>query len=123
MDQASKQGPIPDSAVWSASPTPQIITPVRFFRSQKQRRLFILGLDGSPLPLLRRLMASGDLPNFARTFETGTAVEMTSSHPDVSAVAWTSINTGKNPGKHGIYGFYDRKPGSNAFEIMGSPHV
>jgi predicted AlkP superfamily phosphohydrolase/phosphomutase len=96
---------------------------VRFFRSQKPKRLFILGLDGSPLPLLRRLMASGDLPNLARAFETGSAVEMTSSHPDVSAVAWTSINTGKNPGKHGIYGFYDRRPGTNAIEIMGSPHV
>jgi predicted AlkP superfamily phosphohydrolase/phosphomutase len=68
-------------------------------------------------------MASGDLPNLARAFESGSAVEMDSSHPDVSAVAWTSINTGKNPGKHGIYGFYDRRPGSNAIEIMGSPHV
>ena len=68
-------------------------------------------------------MASGDLPNLARVFETGSAVEMTSSHPDVSAVAWTSINTGKNPGKHGIYGFYDRKPGTTSIEIMGSPHV
>jgi predicted AlkP superfamily phosphohydrolase/phosphomutase len=68
-------------------------------------------------------MANGDLPNLARAFESGSAVEMDSSHPDVSAVAWTSINTGKNPGKHGIYGFYDRRPGSNAIEIMGSPNV
>jgi predicted AlkP superfamily phosphohydrolase/phosphomutase len=96
---------------------------MRFFRSNKARRLFILGLDGSPLPLLRRLMASGDLPNLARIFEGGSAVEMDSSLPDVSAVAWTSVNTGKNPAKHGIYGFVDRKPGTNDIEVMTATHV
>lgn len=93
------------------------------FRSSGPPRLFILGLDGSPLPLLQRLMNAGDLPNLARVFETGSAVQMNSSLPDVSAVAWTSINTGKNPAKHGIYGFYDRKPGTNAIEVMTARHV
>ncbi len=96
---------------------------MRFFRSGKKSRLFILGLDGSPLPLLRRLMQAGDLPNLARIFEGGTAVEMNSSFPDVSAVAWTSVNTGKNPAKHSIYGFVDRKPGTDKIEIMTAAHV
>ncbi|MGH2449006.1 MAG: alkaline phosphatase family protein, partial [Chloroflexota bacterium] len=86
-------------------------------------RLFLLGLDGSPLPLLRELMKAGDLPNLARLFEQGSAVEMNSSLPDVSAVAWTSINTGKNPAKHGIYGFVDRKPGTDQLEVMTAAHV
>lgn len=94
-----------------------------FHRVSRSPRLFILGLDGSPLPLLRRLIASGDLPNLAGIFETGSAVEMNSSLPDVSAVAWTSINTGKNPAKHGIYGFVDRKPGTHTIEVMTSRHV
>jgi predicted AlkP superfamily phosphohydrolase/phosphomutase len=94
-----------------------------FFRSSGPPRLFLLGLDGSPLPLLRQLMKAGDLPNLARVFESGSAVEMNSSLPDVSAVAWTSINTGKNPGKHGIYGFYDRKPGTDTIEVMTARHV
>ncbi len=96
---------------------------MRFFRSSKPSRLFILGLDGSPLPLLRRLMKAGDLPNLARVFEGGSAVEMDSSLPDVSAVAWTSVNTGKNPGKHGIYGFVDRKSGTNELEVMTARHT
>jgi predicted AlkP superfamily phosphohydrolase/phosphomutase len=98
---------------------------MRLFRSSKPSapRLFVLGLDGTPLPLLRQLMGAGDLPNLARLFETGSAVEMNSSMPDVSAVAWTSVNTGKNPAKHGIYGFYDRKPGTNDIEVMTSRHV
>jgi predicted AlkP superfamily phosphohydrolase/phosphomutase len=97
---------------------------MRFFRSSKTRpRLFILGLDGSPLPLLKQLMQSGDLPNLARVFERGSSVEMNSSLPDVSAVAWTSVNTGMNPAKHGIYGFVDRKPGTNSMEVMTATHV
>lgn len=97
---------------------------MRLFRSAKTPpRLFILGLDGSPLPLLQRLMKSGDLPNLARVFERGTSVEMNSSLPDVSAVAWTSVNTGMNPAKHGIYGFVDRKPGTNVMEVMTASHV
>jgi predicted AlkP superfamily phosphohydrolase/phosphomutase len=97
---------------------------MRLFRSTKTTpRLFILGLDGSPLPLLQRLMRSGDLPNLARVFERGSSVEMNSSLPDVSAVAWTSVNTGMNPAKHGIYGFVDRKPGTNSMEVMTAGHV
>jgi len=97
---------------------------MRLFRSSKTPpRLFILGLDGSPLPLLQRLMQEGELPNLARVFERGSAVEMNSSLPDVSAVAWTSVNTGMNPAKHGIYGFVDRKPGTNAMEVMTASHV
>lgn len=97
---------------------------MRFFRSAGSTpRLFILGLDGTPLPLLQRLFQAGDLPHLARLFERGSAVEMNSSLPDVSAVAWTSINTGKNPGKHGIYGFYDRKPGTSRMEIMTAAHT
>ncbi|HLJ68846.1 MAG TPA: alkaline phosphatase family protein [Chloroflexota bacterium] len=96
---------------------------MRFFGTSRSSRLFILGLDGSPLPLLRRLIADGDLPNLAALFESGSAREMTSSLPDVSAVAWTSVNTGKNPAKHGIYGFVDRKPGTRTLEVLTSAHV
>ncbi|MGH2443380.1 MAG: alkaline phosphatase family protein [Chloroflexota bacterium] len=96
---------------------------MRFFKQAKTARLFILGWDGSPLPLLQRLVAAGDLPNLARVFQGGSAITMSSSLPDVSAVAWTSINTGKNPGKHGIYGFVDRKPGSYSLDVMTAGHV
>ncbi|MEO6579428.1 MAG: alkaline phosphatase family protein, partial [Candidatus Limnocylindria bacterium] len=34
------------------------------------------------------------------------------SMPNVSSVAWASFMTGANPGKHNIYGFLDRHPGT-----------
>jgi len=37
---------------------------------------------------------------------------MRSSIPTISSVSWTSFMTGQNPGKHGVYGFTDLKPGT-----------
>ncbi len=74
--------------------------------------MVVIGPDGTPLSLISRLIAEGELPNFARIFEDGSVRPMTSAIPSVSSVAWSSFMTGKNPGKHGIYGFLDRVPNS-----------
>ena len=69
------------------------------------RRLFILGIDGATFDVLKPWVADGHLPNFARLFDEGCHSVMQSSTPPLSPVAWTSIATGVNPGKHGIYDF------------------
>ena len=56
------------------------------------------------------MMTDGTMPNFARLLREGSLARMRSSHPDVSGVAWSSFMTGTNPGKHGIFGFIDRRP-------------
>jgi len=87
---------------------------VGFFRRSKDkgRKVVVIGPDGTPLSLISSLIAEGELPNFARIFEEGSVRPMTSAMPAVSSVAWSCFMTGKNPGKHGIYGFLDRKPNS-----------
>src|SRR5207244_6383240 len=52
------------------------------------------------------------MPNLAALMAAGTAAPMRSSVPVVSSVSWTGFMTGQNPGKHGIYGFTDVKPGT-----------
>lgn len=85
-----------------------------FFRRRKDkgRKVVVIGPDGTPLSLISSLIAEGELPNFARIFEGGSVRPMTSAIPAVSSVAWSCFMTGKNPGKHGIYGFLDRNPNS-----------
>jgi len=78
----------------------------------KARKVVVLGPDGTPLSLVRSLIEKGELPNFARLFQDGSVRSMTSSIPAVSSVAWSCFMTGKNPGKHGIYGFLDHHPNS-----------
>jgi predicted AlkP superfamily phosphohydrolase/phosphomutase len=81
-------------------------------RKGKSKKVVVIGPDGTPLSLIRRLMDQGELPNFARIFQDGSVRPMTSAIPAVSSVAWSSFMTGKNPGKHGIYGFLDHHPNS-----------
>ena len=72
----------------------------------------VIGLDGVPFSLIKGLLAEGKLPNWAQLLESGSLKRMNSVHPCVSSVAWATYMTGKNPGKHNIYGFVDRHPGS-----------
>ncbi len=74
-------------------------------------------MDGVPYSFLQRLFEIGYLPNMRRIFSQGSFVRMNSVDPCVSSVAWTSFNTGMNPGKHGIFGFVDRDPRSNSLYI------
>ena len=78
----------------------------------KGRRVLVVGLDGVPFTLLKRLSEEGELPNWTKLMESGSMRRMNSVHPCVSSVAWATYMTGKNPGKHNIYGFVDRNPGS-----------
>jgi predicted AlkP superfamily phosphohydrolase/phosphomutase len=72
----------------------------------------VFGLDGVGLPLVRDLIARGIMPNLAALAARGTLAPMRSSIPTISSVSWTNFMTGRNPGKHGVYGFTDVKPGT-----------
>src|SRR5213083_156092 len=75
-------------------------------------RVLVLGLDGATLDLIVPWVRSGRLPNFSRLLDQGISGTLRSIVPPMSPPAWTSFLTGKNPGKHGIFDFTERKPGS-----------
>ncbi len=74
-------------------------------------RVIVIGMDSSPLTLLSPWMSKGYLPTFAKIFNSGSYGNLYSRIP-VTPIAWSSIYTGKNPGKHGIMGFRNHKPDS-----------
>jgi predicted AlkP superfamily phosphohydrolase/phosphomutase len=88
------------------------------------KRVAVIGLDGVGLPLVEALVARGLMPNLAALVAGGTLAPMRSSIPTISSVSWTGFMTGKNPGKHGIYGFTDMKPGTLSlfFPNFGNVH-
>lgn len=73
-------------------------------------RVLIIALDGATWRVLKPLMARGRMPNFSRLVEHGFRATLLSTVPWVSPTAWASLMTGKNPGKHGIYGFLELDP-------------
>ncbi len=89
-------------------------------RAEEKQKLVVVGLDGTPHSLITELVDRGELPNIAQLFRTGSVCRMHSSRPEVSSVAWSCFMTGQNPGKHGIYGFVDRVPGSYDITVLNS---
>ncbi|MCA9148625.1 MAG: alkaline phosphatase family protein [Planctomycetales bacterium] len=79
-----------------------------FFGSQAMskaavQRAVVIGLDGMDWSLTERLLSEGKLPNLARLRANGTCRPLKSTVPPVSEVAWTTFQTGMNPGKHGVF--------------------
>jgi len=70
-------------------------------------KLIIIGLDAADLQLTQRFMEDGDMPRLAAIADDRCFSRLESTIPPQTAPAWTSITTGVNPGKHGIYYFYN----------------
>ncbi|KPJ61731.1 MAG: hypothetical protein AMJ42_01055 [Deltaproteobacteria bacterium DG_8] len=75
-------------------------------------KLLVIGLDGGTFDLLLPWMKEGVLPNLRKIAEEGVSGKLKSVLPPITASAWTSFYTGKNPGKHGIFEFLVKKNGS-----------
>lgn len=97
----------------------------RLRRRGKERpgRVVFLGLDGTPYTFMRRLIAEGRAPNAARLAQEGSLLRMDSMWPWVSSVAWSTMMTGVNPARHGIFGFIDRDPATYKQFIPTSRHM
>jgi len=68
-------------------------------------RFILIGLDGATWNLLDPWIDKGDLPSLNNLIKEGVKANFLSTIPPVTGPAWTSLATGKNPGKHGIFGF------------------
>ncbi len=64
----------------------------------------MLGLDGLSPQILTNALKKAELPNLQRIISKGEAHTLVSI-PPVTPIEWTSIATGMNPAKHGIWGF------------------
>ncbi len=76
------------------------------------RRVFVIGLDGGTFDLIRPWAESGKLPAFKKLMDQGAWSDLRSTVPPVTASAWSSFMTGKNPGAHGLFDFMQRRTGS-----------
>lgn len=81
------------------------------------RRVFLLGLDGASWNVLDRLIAVGAMPNLARLCREGARATLESTIPPVTPVAWLSLQTGCNPGRHGVFGFLKPSPGNSYLPV------
>ncbi len=71
------------------------------------QKLVIVGLDAADYASTRAFMDSGDLPTLSAIKNESQFSCLKSVIPPNTPPGWTSITTGVNPGKHGIYYFYN----------------
>ena len=77
------------------------------FSTQKRagRKVLLIGLDGATWDLLKPWMDESRLPTLHRLVGKGASGDLLSTVPPLTAAAWISLSTGKNPAKHGIFDF------------------
>ncbi|MBI3995010.1 MAG: alkaline phosphatase family protein [Nitrospirae bacterium] len=83
-------------------------------------RLFILGLDGGSFDLIHPWVKEGKLPNFGRYLNESSSGELQSTLPPMTFPGWSTMMTGKNPGRHGIYDFTQRRLGTYEIDIINA---
>ncbi len=83
-------------------------------------RLAIVGIDGATFDILRPLIEGGECPHIARILREGVSGDLESEKPPITPPAWTSMMTGVNPGRHGVYHFIRRLPNSYGYALNDS---
>jgi len=82
-------------------------------------RTLLIGVDAGDFRTIDPMLETGMLPNIQELIDDGFRGTLSSSIPPWTPTAWTSLTTGKNPGKHGIFDF--KTPGTD--ELVDSTDV
>ncbi len=86
-------------------------------------RAVVIGLDGATWKLLDRLALEGVMPRLSALKAAGASGPLWSVVPPMTATAWTSYQTGKGPGRHGVYDWTEPVPGTYLYRPIDSTHV
>src|SRR5438105_1769979 len=89
-------------------------------------RALIIGIDGGTMDIVEPLVRAGRLPNLARIMARGVSGTLSSVIPPITSPAWSTILSGKNPGKHGVFDFKRPRLGTrevpvNSTDIKADP--
>ncbi len=78
-------------------------------------RVLVIGLDGVTFDTFDPWMSQGVLPYLSQFMKKGVHSSLDSVFPPITSTAWSSIMTGMNPGKTGIFEFLYSN--SNSFDL------
>ncbi|MCK5044091.1 alkaline phosphatase family protein, partial [Candidatus Pacearchaeota archaeon] len=87
---------------------------------ENQQRVILIGIDGAAWDLIDKFVEQGHLPAFAQLKAEGSWGTLKSTIPCYSPLAWNSIFTGVDPGKHGIVGFVKHEYNSADLKPLNS---
>ena len=87
-------------------------------------RTLLIGLDGATFSVLDPLFAAGVMPFLSKFASQGVRGPLRTVVPALTPPAWTSLMTGRSPGHHGIFDFFQlESPESRHIRFVNSHDV
>ncbi len=83
-------------------------------------RCIVIGLDAASWDIIKPLIKRDKLPNITKIIKDGISAPLKSTHPPITPAAWNSMITGVNPGKHGIFDFFEQDPETYSIRPVSS---
>jgi predicted AlkP superfamily phosphohydrolase/phosphomutase len=88
-----------------------------------QPKLTVIGLDAATLDVIEPLVAAGDLPQLGRLLGEGAHGRLRSTTHPLTPLAWTTMTTGANAGRHGIWDFAERDESGYGLRLVNGSSV
>ncbi|HUK95645.1 MAG TPA: alkaline phosphatase family protein [Gaiellaceae bacterium] len=84
--------------------------------------LTVIGLDAATFDVIDPLVEAGELPTLARLLDGGARGSLRSTTHPLTPLAWTTMTTGVNAGRHGIWDFTERDETGYGLRIVNGSH-
>lgn len=85
--------------------------------------VFAMGWDAATWERINPLLETGKLPHLQSLITSGAAGTLYSVPQPVSPAAWTTIITGVNPARHGVFDWFERQAGSYAVSYVHTGRI
>jgi predicted AlkP superfamily phosphohydrolase/phosphomutase len=85
-------------------------------------KLIVVGLDAATFDVIDPLVEAGDLPNLAGLLDRGARGSLRSTTHPLTPLAWTTMVSGVNAGKHGIWDFSERDASGYGLRLVNGSH-
>ena len=92
-------------------------------RGVEHRPLVVLGIDGLWWGLYDFIKKVSNIPNIRNLIRHMQRRDLISTIPPHTAIAWTTIFTGVNPGKHGVFGFLKFNSLNSSYRLTTSGDI
>lgn len=87
-------------------------------------KTLLVGLDGATFDILDPLMEQGVMPFLREFVRRGVRAPLRTVVPPLTPPAWTSVLTGRTPGHHGVFDFFQLEaPGARQVRLVTSHDV